>query len=192
MNTKHVLILLFIVVSINGIFSQNLIDNGNFEQWKKQTVLPDGWKQGAGALGVQYKYANDPKNGNCLHLIDSVPGLVSARRFSSKKLISISKPGTYQISFLVKGLVGLRAVVLVKGDEAPKTNLNSAINHSSLIAGYKKPVQLDDWTKVTTELIVPETAEFGDDYKLHISWSNSNPNAICDFFIDNIEILKTK
>lgn len=198
--------LLIIVIAVFAValsaVAQNLLTNGNFENWTPivqgtkgdSLVMPNNWIRGAGAMGTNYQYATDPQGGNVLRLIDPDGATVTARRFSSDN-INITESGVYRATFWVKGNVGLRAVILVKGTGAPSTSTQSATNHFTNIIGYVSgTANLENWTKVTADINVPSTATLGDDYRLHLSWSISSPSTpprvTCDFFIDDIALQK--
>jgi hypothetical protein len=189
-------------IGISNLFSQNLVTNGNFENWtyvhkniagEDSLAMPDNWIRGAGAMGTNYFQENDTERGKVLRLVDADGATVTARRFSSSN-INISESGVYRVSFWVKGNVGLRAVILVKGTGAPATNAQSAINHYTTITGYVSgAANITSWTKVTADINVPSTATFGNDYRLHLSWSISTgtaPRPVCDFVVDEISLVK--
>lgn len=187
---KSILITLICVLSLYSQ-AQNLITNSDFEVWTDQQAMPDSWARGAGSFGVQYLYATDAQRNNVIRLNEPDENIISSRRFHSLTNISIPSAGTYRVSFWVKGNVGLRAVVLTKGDAAPSTNKQSATNHATLITGYPSGTQVAEWTKISTDIIVPSSATFGDDYRLHISWSsNTAPLQKCDFLIDDVQVIR--
>lgn len=200
---KHFITLtLLFWIGISILFSQNLVTNGNFESWTyirqglngDSLVMPDVWARGAGNVGTNYLFATDPERGNVLRLTDPDGATVGARRFHSLTNINISEAGVYRVSFWVKGNVGLRAVVLVKGTAAPNTNSQSATNHATAITNYiSGTANITDWTKVTADINVPSTATFGDDYRFHFSWSISSgtaPRPVSDFLVDDIVVQK--
>jgi hypothetical protein len=199
---KKILILAIVVFTAGlSAVAQNLVANGDFENWTPivqgtqgdSLVMPDGWLRGAGAMGTNYQYATDPVQGNVLRLIDNVDP-AKARRFNTTTNFSISTEGTYRVSFKVKGDVGLRFVALVKGTASPSSSSSSSAqgitNHFTNIAGYPSPTVVSDWTTVQTDIVVPSTATFGDDYRFHISWSHSTTTLFCDFLIDDISVAK--
>jgi len=158
-------------------------------------VMPDGWVRGGGTVGIHYFYATDPDRGNVLRLTDPDGATITARRFNSLTNINIPDAGVYRVSFWVKGNVGLRAVVLVKGTGAPATNTQSATNHYTTITGFVSgtATNIENWTKVTADINVPSTASFGDDYRFHFSWSISTgtaPRPTTDFLVDDIVVQK--
>lgn len=190
-------------IGITILFAQNLVTNGNFESWTyirqglsgDSLVMPDTWARGAGNVGTNYLFATDPERGNVLRLTDPDGASVAARRFHSLSNINIPEAGIYRVSFWVKGNVGLRAVILVKGTSAPNTSTQSATNHFSSITGYISgtATNIGSWTKVTADINVPSTATFGDDYRFHFSWSISSgtaPRPVCDFYVDDIIVQK--
>ncbi|MDX9747168.1 MAG: hypothetical protein RBT57_01575 [Paludibacter sp.] len=185
-----------------AVAAQNIVSNGNFENWTyihkniagaDSLAMPDNWLRGAGALGVNYLQENDVERGKVLRLVDADGATVNARRFSSTN-IGIAESGVYRVSFWVKGNVGLRAVVLVKGTGAPSTNTQSATNHFTTITGFVSgTANLSSWTKVTADINVPTTATLGEDYRLHLSWSISTgtaPRPTVDFVVDDIVLQK--
>lgn len=200
---KKILILAIAVFAAGfSVAAQNIVSNGNFENWTyihkniagaDSLAMPDNWIRGAGTMGVNYFQENDAERGKVLRLVDADGVAVTARRFNSSN-INISESGVYRVSFWVKGNVGLRAVVLVKGTTAPNTSTQSATNHTTTITGYiSGAANVTSWTKVTADISVPSTATLGDDYRLHLSWSISTgtaPRPLCDFVIDDISLVK--
>jgi len=199
---KTLLIVLAVLTVTFSLVAQNMLSNGTFESWTyvhkniagaDSLAMPDNWIRGAGAMGTNYFLATDTERGNVLRLVDPDGSTVTARRFSSNNL-NIAQSGVYRVSFWVKGNVGLRAVVLVKGTGAPSTSTQSATNHFTSIAGFVSGASnLSSWTKVTADINVPTTATFGDDYRLHISWSISTgtaPRPVCDFVLDDVIMQK--
>jgi hypothetical protein len=200
---RKLLILTFAILTAGiAALAQNIVSNGNFENWTyvhqniagtDSLAMPDNWIRGAGAMGVNYFQATDSERGKVLQLVDADGATVTARRFSSSN-INIAESGVYRVSFWVKGNVGLRAVVLVKGTAAPNTSTQSATNHTTTITGYiSGTANISSWTKVTADINVPSTATLGDDYRLHISWSISTgtaPRPLCDFVVDDIMLQK--
>jgi hypothetical protein len=199
---KFFILTIALFIAAIGAGAQNLVTNGNFENWtyvhkniagQDSLAMPDNWIRGAGAMGVNYFQENDAERGKVLRLVDSDGTTVTARRFSSSNL-NIAESGVYRVSFWVKGNVGLRAVVLVKGTATPSTSAQSATNHTTTITGFVSgTANLTSWTKVTTDINVPSTATFGDDYRLHLSWSISTgtvPRITCDFVVDDIVLQK--
>ncbi|GAB1416160.1 hypothetical protein MASR2M117_15660 [Paludibacter sp.] len=172
-------------------YAQNLLTNGNFETWTSTaSSMPNSWDKGAGAVNTNYFYATDPGQGNVLQLVDALNQSL-ARRFHTTANFSVADEGTYRVTFKVKGNVGLRAVILVKGTASPNTNTQSATNHYTLITEYPSGTIVSDWTTLQYDIVVPETATFGDDYKLHFSWSSSDASKpSCDFYIDDISLVK--
>lgn len=205
MKKIFILIVIICCASIN-LKAQNLVSNGNFENWtyvKKNIsggdslVMPDSWARGAGSVGTNYLLANDPAQGNVLQLVDAL-GTSGARRFNTTADFSILTEGTYRVSFKVKGNVGLRALILVKGATggsytggAPGTSIQTATNHFTIISDYPSGTNVADWTTLKYDITVPSTATFGTDYRLHISWSSSSTTKpACDFLIDDIKFQK--
>lgn len=187
---RSIFITLFCVLSLYSQ-TQNLLTNSDFEIWTDQQAMPDSWARGAGAFGIQYLYVADAQRNNVIRLNEPDENNILSRRFHSLTNISIASAGTYRVSFWVKGNVGLRAVVLTKGDAAPSTNKQSATNHATVITNYPSGTQVAEWTKVTYDIIVPSSATFGNDYRLHISWSsNTAPLQKCDFLIDDIQLIR--
>lgn len=186
---KLLLTTMIFCLSATMIFAQNLITNGDFVTWTNTAAMPNNWDRGAGTVGTHYLHATDPVQGNILRLKDNV-GNAGAKRFHTTANFSISTEGTYRVTFKVKGDVGLRFVALVKGTTAPSSSTQSATNHYTNITGYTSPTPVNDWTTVQTDIIVPSSATFGDDYRLHISWSHSTTTLYCDFYIDDISLVK--
>jgi hypothetical protein len=200
---KKSLLIVFAVLAVTAsALAQNILSNGTFETWTyvhkniagaDSLAMPDNWIRGAGAMGTNYQQATDPERGNVLRLIDPDGATVTARRFSSSN-IKIAESGVYRVSFWVKGNVGLRAVILVKGTGAPSTSAQSATNHFTTITGFiSGAANLSNWTKVSADINVPSTATFGDDYRLHISWSISTgtaPRPTVDFVVDDVVLQK--
>jgi len=169
---------------------ENLAVNGNFETWTNTSALPNSWGIGAGAWGTQYYKVDDATQGKVLRLADLTSSSVSARRFNTTANINIPTQGVYRVSFKVKGNVGLRAVVLVKGTTGPNTNTQSETNHATQITDYPSGTNVSEWTTLSYNITVPSTATFGADYRLHISWSSSaTSKPVCDFLIDDISLL---
>lgn len=188
---KKLNLILILLVLVKLSMAQNLIYNGDFELWSNQSNMPDSIARGAGAVGTNYFYATDTEKGNVLSLIDTIASSVSARRFHSLTPISINSAGTYTVSFYVKGNVGLRSIVLTKGTGSPSTVTASATNHIATISVYPSGTVVNSWTFVSVDVIVPATATFGDDYRLHISWSSSSTaKPICNFLIDDIRLVR--
>ncbi|MDX9747162.1 MAG: T9SS type A sorting domain-containing protein [Paludibacter sp.] len=170
--------------------ANNSAANGNFETWTNTTAMPNSWSIGAGAWGTQYYYQTDDVQGKVLRLTDPTSSSVSARRFNTTANINIPTQGVYRVSLKVKGNVGLRGVILVKGTAAPSTLTQSATNHFTLISDYPSGTIVNDWTTLSYTITVPSTATFGTDYRLHISWSSSlSSKPTCDFLIDDISLL---
>lgn len=189
---KILLSLMFCCLSATMIFAQELITNGGFETWtvnEPLTNMPASWARGAGTVGTHYLYETDPVQNNVLRLKDNV-GNAGAKRFNTTTNFSILTEGTYRVTFKVKGDVGLRFVALVKGTTSPSSSAQSATNHFTNITGYTSPTVVSDWTTVQTDIIVPSSATFGDDYRFHISWSHSTTTLYCDFLIDDVSIVK--
>lgn len=165
---KKLFILSVFVISTGILIqAQNLIQNGDFENWKRVTAQPGSWLTNGG-LNTNFLYAKDKKQGNCVQLTDSESSEVKARRFQNTTNIDIASAGTYEVSFKVKGNVGLRAVVLAKKGENPATGKQTDINHSALINGYSSGTMVENWTEVKTIIEVPKTTTFADDYRLHL------------------------
>lgn len=197
---KSLLIVVAVLAVTVSAVAQNMLSNGTFESWTyvhnniagaDSLAMPDNWIRGGGAMGTNYFQVVDTERGNVLRLVDPDGATVTARRFNSTAL-SISASGMFRVSFWVKGNVGLRAVILVKGTGAPSTSAQSATNHFTNITGFVSgAANVSSWTKVTADINVPTTATFGDDYRLHISWSISSgtaPRAVCDFVLDDIAL----
>jgi hypothetical protein len=170
---------------------ENLAPNGDFEIWtNKTTAMPDNWTRGAGTFGVNYYHATNSDQGNVLRLVDVDPTKIGARRFNTSGDINIPSEGVFRVSFKIKGNVGLRAVVLVRGTDAPSTTTPSPTNHIALINDYPSGTLVDEWTTLEYDITIPSSATFGSDYKLHISWSSSaTSKPSCDFYIDDITLL---
>lgn len=200
---KFLIIAIVIFSASISVVAQNLVANGNLEAWTyvrqglsgDSLVMPDNWSRGSGAMGTNYTLATDTERGNVLRLNDADGTTVAARRFSSLTNINIPEAGSYRVSFWVKGNVGLRAVILVKGTTAPSTSAQSATNHFTTISNYVSgTANVTSWTKVSADINVPSTATFGDDYRLHLSWSISTgtaPRPVCDFMMDDIVLQKS-
>lgn len=170
--------------------ANNLAVNGNFESWTSTSTMPNSWARGAGAWETQYNYETDATQGKVLRLTDLTSTSVSARRFHTTANIPILTQGLYRVSFKVKGNVGLRAVVLVKGTATPNTSTQLATNHATAVSEYPSGTVVNDWTTLVYTIAVPDTASFGSDYRLHISWSSSlSSKPVCDFLIDDISLL---
>lgn len=171
---------------------QNLVTNGGFETWTTTTAFPDSWVPSSAAhWGLYYFYVTDTNQGNVLRLADLTSSTVAARRFNTTVDFSILTEGAYRVTFKVKGNVGLRAVVLVKGTATPSTTTQSATNHATSITDYPSGTTVADWTTLQYTINVPSTATFGTDYRLHISWSSSlTAKPVCDFQIDDISLEK--
>ncbi len=188
---KTILLSAFILcVTAMGMHAQNLVTNGGFETWTDTGNMPDSWARGSGAWGVQYYYVTDGTQGNVLRLADLTSTSVSARRFNTTANFSVLTEGVYRVTFKVKGNVGLRAVVLVKGTTSPSTASQSATNHFTLTPEYPSGTNVADWTTLQYDINVPSTATFGTDYRLHFSWSSSlSAKPVCDFLIDDISLV---
>lgn len=186
---KKTLLVFMVTLCIGFAHGQNMISNGNFETWTVAdplTALPEGWTRGAGTIGTHYLYATDATRGNVLRLTD--PTSAASKRFSSDTQLNIPEAGTYTVSFWVKGTVRLRYVALVKGTASP-ANTASITNHYTTITGYTSG-EVVEWTKVETDIVVPTTATFGSDYKLHIVWSNTTTSNVSDFLMDEVSLVK--
>lgn len=188
---KILLSIVFVCLSATMIHAQNLVTNGNFETWTTTTTFPDNWAASSSShWGLYYYYITDATQGNVLRLTDSGTG-VAARRFNTTVDFSISTEGTYRVIFKVKGNVGLRGVILVKGTANPSTTTASATNHIATISDYPSGTNVAEWTTLQYDIIVPSTATFGTDYRLHFSWSSSATlKPTCDFMIDDITLQK--
>lgn len=189
---QFLLTIVFVCLSATMIHAQNLITNGNFETWGTTTTFPDSWTASSTAhWGTYYFYATDTSQGNVMRLADLISASVAARRFNTTVDFSISTEGTYRVTFKVKGNVGLRAVILVKGAATPSTSAQSATNHYTLINDYPSGTNVSNWTSLQYDITVPSSATFGSDYKLHFSWSSSlTAKPTCDFYIDDISLVK--
>jgi len=190
---KH-LIITTIIFSLSMLTqAQNLIKNGDFENWKNTASNPASWQPNNNAQTAAFECTNDKTRGNTLHLKELESSAPKARRFQNTTNIDISSAGTYKVSFKVKGNVGLRAVVLARKGENPSTKDQSAINHTASIKSYPSGTMIDEWTEVSTQIVVSETATFANDYRLHISWSHHSASApACDFYIDDVKLEKIK
>jgi hypothetical protein len=168
---------------------QDLVVNGDFETWTNTaTAMPAGWLALTGHYNTYLFHATDAVQGNILQLKD-LEGSSSARRFSTTSTVAVNSEGVYRVTFKVKGNVGLRGVILVKGTTAPSTLTQSATNHFALISDYPSGTNVSDWTTLQYDITVPETATFATDYRLHFSWSSSDASKPgCDFFIDDITL----
>lgn len=174
-----------------NLHSQNLLTNGGFDQWTLPAAeLPTAWARGAGAWNTNYKFATDATQGNVLYLRDTISGTAAARRFHYNSYLNIENGATYRVTFKVKGNVGLRAVVLVKGTTSPNTSTQSATNRFASLSDYASTTVVDDWTTVQCDIEVPSDASFGSDTRFHISWSHSTTTKLCNFYIDDIQLVK--
>jgi hypothetical protein len=170
--------------------AQNLIQNGDFENWKRTGANPAFWQTSFNKEVATFEHTKDKQQGNYVRLKEMNPEGPKARRFQNTTDIDIASAGTYEVSFKVKGKVGLRAVVLTRKGENPVTNTNSATNHFySFGKTYPAITEVADWTEVVAKIVVPETASFANDYRLHISWSDHRLTApACDFYIDDVKL----
>lgn len=167
--------------------AENLAVNGDLQTWTNKAAMPNNWTRGAGSWGVNYFHDTDPIQGNVLRLVDSDPATVTARRFNTSGNINIASAGVFRVSFKVKGNVGLRGVVLLQGTGTPNVSTSSATNHLATIVDYPSGTLLEEWTTLAYNIVVPETATYASDYKLHISWSSSSSSKpTCHFYIDDI------
>jgi hypothetical protein len=183
-----------IVLSATSLLTaQNLIQNGDFENWKRTGSNPAFWQTSFDKQVATFEYTKDKQQGNYVRLKEMNPEGPKARRFQNTTNIDIQSAGTYEVSFKVKGKVGLRAVVLARSGENPITNAASATNHFySFSKTYPAITEVADWTEVVASIVVPESASFGNDYRLHISWSDHRLTApACDFYIDDVKVIKT-
>jgi hypothetical protein len=190
---KTRLILAFTILSTAyTLQAQNLIKNGDFEDWKRTGANPASWQISYKLETASFEHTKDKQQGNFVRLKEMNPEGPKARRFQNTTDIDIATAGTYEVSFKVKGKVGLRAVVLARKGENPVTNTASATNHFySFSKTYAANTEVADWTEVVATIVVPETATFAPDYRLHISWSDHRLTApACDFFIDDIKLIK--
>jgi len=171
--------------------TNNLAVNGNFGTWTNTTAaMPGNWTSFSNTYGKYYFHATDPAQGNVLHLKDTDPADIAARRFYTTGFINISSAGVYRVTFKVKGNVGLRGVVLLLGSGTPNVTTSSAINHVAPIAEYPSGTIIDEWKTLQYDISVPADATFSTDYRMHISWSSSlSSKPICDFLIDDISLL---
>ena len=113
---KSILPVLLSFFAALTIHAQNLLGNSSFDTWTLPAAdLPTNWARGAGAWETNYKYTTDAVQGNVLYLRDTISGSAAARRFHYNSYLTIENGATYRVTFKVKGNVGLRAVVLVKG-----------------------------------------------------------------------------
>ncbi|MDX9747167.1 MAG: choice-of-anchor J domain-containing protein [Paludibacter sp.] len=189
---KFLLSACMLCLAATAMYAQNLVTNSGFETWtvnEPLTNMPDSWARGAGTVGTHYLYATDAVQGNVLRLKDNIAP-AGAKRFNTTANFSVLTEGTYRVTFKVKGDVGLRFIALVKGTASPSSSSQTATNHFTNVAGYPSPTVVSDWTTVQTDIAVPSTATFGDDYRLHISWSHSTTSLLCDFLIDDISLVK--
>lgn len=183
------------ILLISGLFlqAQNLIKNGDFEDWKRTGANPAPWQISYNRETASFEHTKDKQQGNYVRLKEMNPEGPKARRFQNTTDINIESAGTYEVSFKVKGKVGLRAVVLARKGETPVTNAQSATNHFySFSKTYPAITEVADWTEVIATIVVPQTATFASDYRLHISWSDHRLTApACDFYIDDVKVIKT-
>lgn len=188
------LIITTIIFSLSVLTqAQNLIQNGDFENWKNTVSNPASWQSNSNKETAAFEYVKDKNQGNVLHLKELDPSAPKARRFQNTTNIDISSAGTYKVSFKVKGNVGLRAVVLARKGENPSTKDQSATNHTASIKSYPSGTMIDEWTEVSVLIVIPETATFANDYRFHISWSHHSATApACDFYIDDVKLEKIK
>jgi hypothetical protein len=189
---KFLLSTILLCCTAIGIHAQNLVTNGGFETWtvnEPLTNMPASWARGAGTVGTHYLFATDPVQGNVLRLKDNIAP-AGAKRFHTTANFSIQTEGTYRVTFKVKGDVGLRFVALTQGTTSPSSSAQTATNHFTNITNYPSPTTVSDWTTVQTDIIVPSTATFADDYRLNFSWSHSTTSLLCDFYIDDISLVK--
>jgi hypothetical protein len=172
---------------------ENLTPNGDFEIWPNPTsAMPNFWTSFSNTYRNFYFHATDPEQGNVLHLKDTIPSGVTARRFNTTGFVNIASAGVYRITFKVKGNVGLRGVVLLLGTGTPNVTTASAINHVAPITEYPSGTMVDEWTTLQYDISVPADATFSTDYKLHISWSSSlSSKPVCDFYIDDIKLQRS-
>jgi hypothetical protein len=172
--------------------AQNLIQNGDFENWKRTGTNPPSWQISYKLETASFEHTKDKQQGNYVRLKEMNPEGPKARRFQNTTDINIAAAGTYEVSFKVKGKVGLRAVVLTRKSENPVTNAASPTNHFySFSKTYPANTDVADWTEVVATIVVPETATFAPDYRLHISWSDHRLTApACDFYIDDVKLVR--
>jgi len=175
-----------------AIQAQNLIQNGDFENWKRTGGNPASWQISYKLETASFEHTKDKQQGNYVRLKEMNPEGPKARRFQNTTDINIAAAGTYEVSFRVKGKVGLRAVVLARKGENPVTNSASPTNHFySFSKTYPANTEVADWTEVVATIVVPETATFAPDYRLHISWSDHRLTApACDFYIDDVKLVR--
>jgi len=184
-------------ISLSTCFSlqaQNLIQNGDFEDWKRTGTNPPGWQASYNKQHATFEHTKDKAQGNYVRLKEMGPEGPKARRFQNATNINIASAGTYEVTFKVKGQVALRAVVLALKDVMPITNKSSEANHLySFSKSYPAVTEVPEWTEVMATIEVPATATFSPEYRLYISWSDHRLTApACDFFIDDIKLVKIK
>lgn len=192
---KKLLIIALCLFSVTALLqAQNLIQNGDFESWRQTGGNPASWQISFNREQASFEHTKDKQQGNYVRLKEMNPEGPKARRFQNTTDIAITSAGTYEVSFKVKGKVGLRAVVLARKGENPVTNAASPTNHFySFSKTYPAITEVADWTEVVATIVVPETASFGNDYRLHISWSDHRLTApACDFFLDDVKLVKVK
>ncbi|MDX9747166.1 MAG: hypothetical protein RBT57_01565 [Paludibacter sp.] len=191
MKTRFTLAILILSTCFT-LQAQNLIENGDFENWKRTGANPASWQTSFNKESATFEYTKDKKQGNYVRLKEMNPEGPKARRFQNTTDINIAAAGSYEVSFKVKGKVGLRAVVLARKGENPVTNAASPTNHFySFSKTYPANTEVAEWTEVVATIVVPETASFGPDYRLHISWSDHRLTApACDFYIDDVKLIK--
>lgn len=172
--------------------AQNLIKNGNFEDWKRTGSNPASWQISYNKETASFEHTKDKQQGNYVRLKEMNPEGPKARRFQNTTDINIESAGIYEVSFKVKGKVGLRAVVIARKGENPVTHKSSENNHFySFSRTYPAITEVADWTEVIATIEVPETATFANDYRLHISWSDHRLSApACDFYMDDVKVIR--
>jgi len=182
----------FILGSFFSIQAQNLINNGDFENWRQSGSNPASWKIATNKANPFFEQGKDKQQGNYLRLMETNPEGSKAKSIENGTDINIASAGTYELSFKVKGKVGLRYAALTIKGERPGSKDQTPTNHFVSFGNkYRSVTEFADWTEVKTTIVVPATATFSSEYRLFISWSDHRLTApACDFFMDDVKLVK--
>ncbi|MFD2034641.1 sialate O-acetylesterase [Belliella marina] len=184
------LLVLLLCLCTSVTFSQNLLQNGDFEVWTDPDEFPDGWGTVKSSSSVLW-YAQAPEaySGNhALWLIQPSTNNDHHRRFSSP-LIEV-EPGEYIIEFYSKGKGKIRWINFTRESEVPGSN-NRVLATGSF---FGQNLDNDGWVKYTSRLDFPDEYSDWPNVRMHISFNSTAESSDVDngFFLDMVTVTKVE
>lgn len=135
--------------------AQNLLPNGDFENWEKKSRVPKGWIT-TKKVSV-FSKSSDAYSGKNSWQIKYVPEEKNKHvRFTFDGNITLTA-GTYDLKFYAKGIASIRFINLTKAGEKIGSQASDV---NFLGTPLLKKIQSQDWKEYKTAFAIPADGEY--------------------------------